>query len=258
MKLEYTLTTMTKRCPHCKEIISQETHGWLKAFLSWYWFVHFPVTLPYFLIKKFGFRNPIIPKVGEKIELCPHCSLSIYTDNKLEKELNEIEKLNYSFRYWFYVCYSLGAVFGIEVIYILIYSLSLISVAGLIMFLSLCGVATIILVYRKRLDNCNDEEDSMDKDESFFEKINEIEIIYPQIIGKENDMSVTTDLGNNDIQYTSKKGDTDSINGVSGAVTTRGEGLSDFSKEISFCRKCGTQLLNDSEFCHKCGCEKVC
>ena len=27
--------------------------------------------------------------------------------------------------------------------------------------------------------------------------------------------------------------------------------------ELSFCRQCGTQLLNDSKFCHKCGCGKA-
>ena len=75
-----------------------------------------------------------------------------------------------------------------------------------------------------------------EKNENFYEKYpslkrkeateEDLEIIKPQVVKKEN-------------------------------ISFETNNLSPKAQETVFCRKCGTQLLNDSEFCHKCGCEKV-
>ena len=41
------------------------------------------------------------------------------------------------------------------------------------------------------------------------------------------------------------------------SMATKENKATETNEQVAFCRKCGTQLLNDSEFCHKCGCEKV-
>ncbi len=75
---------------------------------------------------------------------------------------------------------------------------------------------------------------------------------------KENSISVATNIDNQE-QYIESK-DNSNNNNISETVddmlTQKNESL-ELNQVSSFCRKCGTQLLNDSEFCHKCGCEKV-
>lgn len=74
----------------------------------------------------------------------------------------------------------------------------------------------------------------------------EIEIIRPNIIKSENTSFMSTSLNNGEKQKIEEY-----------ATATVGNKSIELEQEIAFCRKCGTQLLNDSEFCHKCGCEKV-
>lgn len=77
-------------------------------------------------------------------------------------------------------------------------------------------------------------------------------------IKKENSSSNLTSFDDNDKQCIKENDTTDNnINETTNNTTTE-EGKSlELNQEIAFCRKCGTQLLNDSEFCHKCGCERV-
>lgn len=85
-----------------------------------------------------------------------------------------------------------------------------------------------------------------------------IEIIHQQIIGNRKDSSEVLDLSNNEKQYIKENDIID--NGIEDTIdteTNEENQLIESNGESGFCRKCGTQLLSDSEFCHKCGCEKV-
>ena len=89
-------------------------------------------------------------------------------------------------------------------------------------------------------------------------KEDEIEIIRPQIIKNGNDSSEVLDLSNNEKQSIKENDTTDNnINETTNNTTKEEKQPIELNGEIAFCRKCGTQLLSDSEFCHKCGCERV-
>ena len=66
------------------------------------------------------------------------------------------------------------------------------------------------------------------------------------------------DLSNNEKQSIKENDTTDNnINETTNNTTKEEKQPIELNGEIAFCRKCGTQLLSDSEFCHKCGCERV-
>ena len=84
-----------------------------------------------------------------------------------------------------------------------------------------------------------------------------IEIIRPKIIKKEESSPVSPTLDND---FESKKQEPiidDKVDEVQSTDEIAENESAESNEELAFCRKCGTQLLNDSVFCHKCGCKKV-
>lgn len=73
---------------------------------------------------------------------------------------------------------------------------------------------------------------------------------------KEKGISVETNIDNQE-QYIEGKDNSNNISESVVVMTTPQKEALELNRVSSFCRKCGTQLLEDSEFCHKCGCEKV-
>ena len=153
-RIRYTVTTTTKRCPHCGKVIDQKAEGELTPLYGIIFLFAFYILIPYWLIKYLAFKAPEVPSVGEKITKCPHCALPIRTDNVSIGELKSEALLNYKFRVWFWVCYGLGALFGTSLFFTLVSEASLASVGGLIALLSLLGTLAIIFVYRYRLSQC--------------------------------------------------------------------------------------------------------
>lgn len=102
------------------------------------------------------------------------------------------------------------------------------------------------------------ESQNAEADLSQAIKEDEIEIIRPEIIKNGNGSSEVLDFSNHEKQHIQENDIIDNgIEDITDAETTEGNKSIESDGEIAFCRKCGTQLLNDSEFCHKCGCEKV-
>ena len=145
-KIRYTVTTSTKRCPICGEVLEENTQGDLTPILTCLGVAFCFVSIPIFLII-FALDCPSIPKLGTKVVTCPNCSLSVCTYNKTWGDLRTDEKVTYKFRIWIYVCYVLGAIFGVST-FGLLTSAPIISWWGLTSLLSLAGVLAIIITYR--------------------------------------------------------------------------------------------------------------
>ena len=85
-----------------------------------------------------------------------------------------------------------------------------------------------------------------------------VKIVSHKVINKENGSSNLTSFDDDEKQCIKENNTTDNkINETTNNMTTEEDKSLELNQEIAFCRKCGTQLLKDSEFCHKCGCEKV-
>lgn len=92
-KMKYTITTYS--CPHCHKIIKRENTAF--AFLLIiviYWVIAHA-------IMKLLYKDYYIVKVGESTESCPHCNNPISTGKIEYNRLNEDDKKNYDFR-WYY------------------------------------------------------------------------------------------------------------------------------------------------------------
>lgn len=165
-RIRYTVTTTTKCCPHCGEIIDQKSSGEFTPLYGIIFFFTFYILIPYWIIKYLALKIPEIPAVGEKMMACPHCSLPIRTNNKSVKELNSEELLNYNFRIWFWVCYGLGGLFGCSLFFTLVSEVSLISFGGLLSLLSLLGALVIIFIYRYKLAACGQANQKTGKAET--------------------------------------------------------------------------------------------
>ena len=146
MKIRYTVTTHTKKCPKCGEILESETHGELTPILAVMSFVLFPVFISYFLLYFLAFSSPDQPKVGSKYCYCPKCLEISKTGNLYKEELYGQDLLNYKFYIVFFLAYGLGAC----VLYsLLIGCLNGFSTAVIIVaILGFCVLAGIIITYR--------------------------------------------------------------------------------------------------------------
>ena len=157
-RIRYTLTTTTTCCPHCGYTFKKRTRGAFAPVIYCMWFITLPVIIPYFLIRFLGLGDPSIPKIGQKIIMCPECSLPVRTDKFAIEDLDPDALITYRFRIWFYISYFLGAIFSFSLLYLIIDGLPIVSNCGLIALISLIGVLTIIIVYRIKLANCNGDK----------------------------------------------------------------------------------------------------
>ena len=92
-KMKYTITTYS--CPHCHKIIKRENTAF--AFLLIiviYWVIADA-------IMQILYKDYYPVKVGESTESCPHCNNPISTGKIEYNRLNEDDKKNYDFR-WYY------------------------------------------------------------------------------------------------------------------------------------------------------------
>lgn len=151
MRIRYTVTTKTRRCRHCGAILEQETSGEETPFLASFGCLLFPVLIPYWLIHSFGFDYPTIPKIGPPVAKCHRCFNPYFTEMCEVSALKGEALLNYRFRIWFYVCYVLGTILTIDILYLLIGGQPILSIGGLVALISLVGVIAIILTYRLKL-----------------------------------------------------------------------------------------------------------
>ena len=149
-RIRYTVTTITKRCPYCGEILDTETHGDLAPFLGIFFIFIFPIVVPYLLIRYLALKNPDFPKIGPKFFQCPHCSLPIRTDNYAIQDLHGKNLFLYKFKKWVYICYALGGIFGFSIFAIVEESPATLFWV-LLASLSLIGVAAIIIIYHTKI-----------------------------------------------------------------------------------------------------------
>lgn len=109
MKIKYTVTTHTKTCPNCGEILEQETNGEFTPILAVLSFFIFPIMLSYYLLYFLAFSSPDLPNVGPKYCACPKCLEISKTGNYYKEELYGCDLLNYKFYLLFFIAYGLGA-----------------------------------------------------------------------------------------------------------------------------------------------------
>ena len=149
--MKYKYMVYEKKCPYCGHTLDEDWHEALSPFLGIFMLILFPVFISCWLIWRFGFGDPTIPKVGDKVISCPNCSLPIRTDKVSFVDLTGEEFLAYRFRVWFIVSCVIGGVFTISALYLLVAGLPIVSWCGLISLLSLLCVAAIIATYRMKL-----------------------------------------------------------------------------------------------------------
>ena len=143
-KIRYTITSTTKRCPRCGEVIEEKSSNTLIPTLLGALF--FYIAIPIFIIL-FALDAPSIPKLGTNVVTCPNCFLPVCTYSKTWADLRAYERVAYRFRIWIYVCYVLGAIWGI-CSFGLLTGAPIVSWWGLTWLLSLAGVLAIIITYR--------------------------------------------------------------------------------------------------------------
>ena len=149
MRIKYTV--YTKHCPYCNYTLEEDWHEALSPFYGICMLVLFPVFISYWLIRRFGFGDPDIPKIGDEVISCPNCSLPIRTDKVALIDLTDKEFLIYRFRAWFIVSYVIGGVFTISTLNMIVTGIPVASWWGLTSLLSLLGVGAIIATYRVKL-----------------------------------------------------------------------------------------------------------
>lgn len=194
MAIRTTITTRTKRCPYCGEIIDvEETDLTFQMIL---WILLALVMIPYFFIRLcLGF--PIMPKVGPKFELCPSCSLPIRTANKSVDELNPEERITYRFRVWFRIGYILGGLWSILGLVAL--NTSGVPWFDIMWLLSSIGIIAIIVAYHVMLAKCKKQPGISGVTTARVEKNQEAELreFFEQLNGaqqKEKKQQNTRDL----------------------------------------------------------------
>ena len=156
MRIKYTVHT--KQCPYCGYTLDENWYEALAPYLGIFMIVLFPAVIAFQLIWRFGFGEPNIPKVGDKVIACPNCSLPIRTDKVAIEDLTAKELLIYRFRVWFIVSYVLGGVFAISTSILIAIALSLLETEipnipwySLTSLISLACVAATIATYRVKL-----------------------------------------------------------------------------------------------------------
>lgn len=156
--IRYTVTTITKRCPHCGKIIDEESHGQFTPLYGIAFLFTFPIVIPYLLIRFLVLKDPQFPKVGPKTFSCPDCSMPIKTNNVAITELNEKGLFLHKFKKWVYLCYALGGVFGISIFFVLINEFEIFSIYGLFALMSLIGIIYIVIAYRTKYEHIKQSE----------------------------------------------------------------------------------------------------
>lgn len=145
-KIRYTVTTTTTRCPRCGEVLEAKTRGNFTPVLTCLYAIFFYISIPIFIILV-ALDAPSIPKIGIKEVVCPNCFSLVCTYRKAIGDLRADERVTYKFRIWIYVCYVLGAIWGV-CSFGLLTSAPMVSWWGLTWLLSLAGVLAIIITYR--------------------------------------------------------------------------------------------------------------
>ena len=145
-RISYTITSITKRCPHCKGIIDETSHGDFTPLYGIVFFFTFPFAIPYLIIRYWLLRNPDSPKVGEEVIDCPHWSMQVRTDRRAKENLDEEDLFLHKFKKWAYLSYAIGAIFGFCVLALLVGE-PIVSLYGLCALLSFVVVAVIIISY---------------------------------------------------------------------------------------------------------------
>ena len=160
MKHKYTVTTETKYCPHCGYIFSEKTKGLFTPLYPFLFLLLAPMLISYWLIRYLFLRNPKIPKVGPKTFICCNCSKKVSTGNLSIEELNAEEMTTFRFKKWIYTCYVLSIICSAALYYMAIQSLSLISIFGIIPFISFLGIVTIVVAYHISLAQCRPKNEN--------------------------------------------------------------------------------------------------
>ena len=150
-KIRYTVTTITKKCPHCEKTVDTETHGEFTPILSILFLFTFPIVIPYWILRYLAFKDPDFPKIGSKTFSCPHCSLPISTDNYAVEDLKGEKLFLHKFKKWVYISYVIGAVCGVCA-FGMITGAPVVSLWGLFALLSLIAVVAIIITYHVKLE----------------------------------------------------------------------------------------------------------
>lgn len=170
MAIRYTVTTITKRCPYCGKTIDEETHGQFTPLLGILLFLTFPIAIPYLLIRFLLLKDPNFPPIGPKYFSCPHCALPIRTGNYAREELQGTKLFLHKFKTWIYVCYAIGAVFGISVMVLLLENMPLVSWWGLVSLISISGIIAIVFVYYTKLEDVSNIEQSVNNSPKITER----------------------------------------------------------------------------------------
>lgn len=150
-KMKYTVTTTTKRCPRCGEVLEEDTKGCFTPIIAIFAFWTLPFYIGWFLVNV-ALDYPSIPKIKTRVVTCPNCSLPVCTYHKSYTDLSLEERLAYQFRGWIYLSYVLGGVVLIGAAGFVPFSVF--SWYGLVWFLLLAGLLSIIIVYRRKLSKC--------------------------------------------------------------------------------------------------------
>lgn len=149
--IKYTVTTITKSCPYCRQTVDTKTEGELGPFLGILFLFTFPIVIPYWILRYWAFRDPEFPKIGPKISPCPHCSLPIRTNNYAIGDLTGQKLFLHAFKKWVYISYVFGGICGV-CIFGIITGAPMVSLWGLLALLSLATDVVIIITYHTKLN----------------------------------------------------------------------------------------------------------
>lgn len=158
MKITYTVTTTTLSCPYCHNIIKEKKQGEWAPVLSIFIIFLLPIVILFFLIHLFAFKNPRLPKIGEKQMKCPHCALPFLTGKCAVEDLNAEELFIHKFKPWFYISYVMGGIWGVSCCFLLDNDSKLFSLCVFLAIASLIWIVITAFVYhikrkRVRLEN---------------------------------------------------------------------------------------------------------
>lgn len=144
-RIKYTITTFTKKCPNCGQVLETETHGVFTPLLICFCYITLPIMISYWLLHILAFSYPTLKKIGPKYSYCPNCLEIIKTNNYYKEELYGEDLLNHKFNPFFYLAYGLGSV----LIFTLLSFLFEVSTTSIIIaIVCCCALMGIIIAYR--------------------------------------------------------------------------------------------------------------
>lgn len=173
-KIKYTVTTLTKRCSNCGQVIETETHGAFEPLLACFCYITFPIRIAYALLNILAFSSPIFKKIGPKYCQCPSCLEIVKTDNYYVEELYGEYLLNYKFNPLFYLAYGFGSVLIFTLLSFL-FEISTTSIA--ITIVCCCVIAGITISYRVLLAKYKCQSTIPSENIPIIEKKQELEFI---------------------------------------------------------------------------------